>query len=209
MNTPQETMWRSSFGDQYTQRSPGDVEANKAFFSRIFHWPQQFGFQSIVELGAGEGNNLRALHALYPQAELAAVEINAYAAGRLPDCVELHIGSILEWEPERTWDLAFTKGVMIHINPEHLPMAYEALYRASQRWVLIAEYYNPTPVEVEYRGHKDLLFKRDFAGEMLDRYDDLILRDYGFVYHGDRHPQDDLTWFLLEKSLANPDLGLR
>jgi len=44
------------------------------------------------------------------------------------------------------------------------------------------------------------LFKRDFAGEMLDRFKDLELLDYGFVYHRDNNfPQDDLNWFLLRK----------
>ena len=64
----------------------------------------------------------------------------------------------------------------------------------------IAEYYNPTPVEVKYRGHDGRLFKRDFAGEMLDRFPDLKLVDYGFNYHRDHNfPQDDGNWFLLEK----------
>jgi spore coat polysaccharide biosynthesis protein SpsF len=55
-------------------------------------------------------------------------------------------------------------------------------------------------VEVPYRGNSGKLFKRDFAGEMLDRYSDLQLLDYGFGYHRDpQFPVDDITWFLLEK----------
>jgi len=74
------------------------------------------------------------------------------------------------------------------------------LYALSQRYILIAEYYNPVPVEVSYRGNSGKLFKRDFAGEMLDRYADLQLLDYGFGYHRDsQFPVDDITWFLLEK----------
>jgi hypothetical protein len=37
---------------------------------------------------------------------------------------------------------------------------------------------------------------------MLDRFPDLSLVEYGFVYHRDPFPQDDLTWFLLEKPQA-------
>ena len=78
--------------------------------------------------------------------------------------------------------------------------AYDILFRASKRYIMVCEYYNPTPVEVEYRGNKSVLFKRDFAGEMLDRYQNLQLLDYGFAYHRDAHfPQDDCTWFLMEK----------
>jgi spore coat polysaccharide biosynthesis protein SpsF len=61
------------------------------------------------------------------------------------------------------------------------------------------EYYNSSPVSIEYRGEIDRLFKRDFAGEMLEIYPDLKLIDYGFTYHRDFFPDDDTTWFLLEK----------
>lgn len=63
---------------------------------------------------------------------------------------------------------------------------------------MVAEYYNPTPVEVRYREQEGLMWKRDFAGELLDRYTDLRLVDYGFVWRRDAFPQDDVTWFLLE-----------
>ena len=58
------------------------------------------------------------------------------------------------------------KGVLIHINPDMLNNVYEKLYDSSDRYILVAEYYNPTPVNVSYRGYNDRLFKRDFAGEM-------------------------------------------
>jgi spore coat polysaccharide biosynthesis protein SpsF len=56
-------------------------------------------------------------------------------------------------------------------------------------------------VEIDYRGHSGKLFKRDFAGEMLDRFPDLKLVSYGFCYHRDEFPQDDSTWFLMEKQV--------
>ena len=64
---------------------------------------------------------------------------------------------------------------------------------------MVYEYYNPTPVSVEYRGHQDKLFKRDFAGELIDKFN-LKLIDYGFNYKRENYfPKDDATWFLLEK----------
>jgi spore coat polysaccharide biosynthesis protein SpsF len=92
------------------------------------------------------------------------------------------------------------KGVLIHINPEMLNTVYEKLYQASKRFILVCEYYNPSPVAIPYRGQTDRLFKRDFAGEMLEKYPDLCLVDYGFSYRRDpAFPQDDITWFLMEK----------
>jgi pseudaminic acid biosynthesis-associated methylase len=91
--------------------------------------------------------------------------------------------------------------VLIHINPDRLRSVYETLHKASSRLILVCEYYNPTPVAIPYRGHADRLFKRDFAGEMLDAFPDLRLVDYGFAYRRDpAFPQDDITWFLMEKA---------
>lgn len=90
--------------------------------------------------------------------------------------------------------------VLIHINPDYLPIVYDKLYETSRRYICVAEYYNPFPVEVLYRGNEEKLFKRDFAGELMDRHSDLVLVDYGFQYHRDNvFPLDDITWFLLEK----------
>ena len=111
--------------------------------------------------------------------------------------------SILDFKPDKAWDLVLSKGVLIHIDPDDLPKAYELMYNSSSRYLLICEYYNPTPINMEYRGHTGKLFKRDFAGELLDRYADLTLLDYGFSYRRDPNfPQDDLNWFLLEKKTA-------
>jgi spore coat polysaccharide biosynthesis protein SpsF len=202
-STEQEAFWEGSFGDEYTDRNrgPGLVAANMAFFSRALACTRNVG--RILELGSNIGLNLMALRHLLPGAQLSAVEINDKAASELranlPQ-VDLHVSSILDFQPRATWDLVFTKGVLIHIDPEKLPPVYDLMVRCSSRYVLVSEYYNPKPVEVTYRGHAGKLFKRDFAGEMLDRFPELSLIDYGFVYHRDpSFPQDDMTWFLMEK----------
>ena len=64
---------------------------------------------------------------------------------------------------------------------------------------MLCEYYNQIPIQIQYRGHDGVLFKRDFAGEMLEKYQDLKLLKYGFSYFRDDPMQDDITWFLLEK----------
>lgn len=204
--TEQESFWKGEFGDHYIERNRGiDQNAtNLALFSRIL--ARSHGITSALELGSNIGLNMRALRALMPKARLSAVEINDKAAGELkakmPD-VDVHVNSILEFEPKGTWDLVFTKGVLIHINPEKLPQVYDLMVRASSRYVMVSEYYNPAPVEVPYRGHAGKLFKRDFAGELMDRFPGLTLVDYGFVYHRDPNfPHDDMTWFLLEKRPA-------
>jgi len=201
--TEQEAFWEGDFGNQYTDRNRGAgwVAANSAFFSKVLSSTHHV--EGVLELGPNIGLNLMALRHLLPTAKLSGVEINEKAASELQfnlQDVDLHVSSILDFQTEATWDLVFTKGVLIHINPDKLPTVYELMYRASSRYLLVSEYYNPKPTEVTYRGHTGKLFKRDFAGEILDKFSDLSLIDYGFVYHRDPNfPQDDMTWFLMEK----------
>jgi pseudaminic acid biosynthesis-associated methylase len=201
--TAQEAVWAGEFGDDYTSRNQGDLQiaANVALFARILSRTE--AVHSAIEFGANVGLNLLAIRRLLPGVELAAVEINRTAVNQLESLggISVYGGSMLDFEGEVDADLALAKGVLIHINPEMLPRAYDVLFRAGRRYVCLAEYYNPVPVEVKYRGHEGILFKRDFCGEMLDRFHDLTLVDYGFVYHRDpQFPQDDLTWFLLAKN---------
>lgn len=200
--TPQEEFWAGEFGTDYASRNVGDrlIASNRHLFSRIFS--RTPAVESVLELGANIGLNLRAIRSLLPAAELDAVEINEAAAAELARWGEarVHHQSILEFEPLRQWDMALIKGVLIHIDPDQLPKAYDLLHAASRKFICICEYYNPTPVAVTYRGHGERLFKRDFAGEVLDRFPDLELMDYGFVYHrAPVFPLDDITWFLLAK----------
>jgi spore coat polysaccharide biosynthesis protein SpsF len=199
----QEALWAGSFGDDYIQRNDRNNPRwnSAAFFAR--NLSRTGGVRSILEFGPNVGSNLDSIHRLLPQVELHAVEINPTAAERLRGLgflAEVHQGSALDFQPARTYDLTFTKGVLIHMNPDDLPSMYDVMHAASSRYILLAEYYNPTPVAVPYRGHGNQLFKRDFAGEFLDRHPDTRLVDYGFAYRRDNtFPMDDFTWFLLEK----------
>ncbi len=200
--TEQEQFWAGEFGKEYANRNQGAdiVASNLAFFTKVI---QRCGsIDSVIEFGSNIGLNLVALQRLLPDATLSAIEINPESVEFLKQNVEgvaVFPQSILDFKPENQWDFVLSKGVLIHINPEELPSVYDLMYRSSKRLICVAEYYNPQPVEIPYRGHTGKLFKRDFAGELLDRFPDLTLVDYGFAYHRGSFPQDDLTWFLLEK----------
>lgn len=202
--TDQEEFWAGTFGSEYIQRNQGDalLASNLAFFSKALHAARDI--KSCIEFGANIGMNLQALKLLHPIFDASGIEINSQAARELAHVIppaNVHNASILEFEPVQVWDLVLIKGVLIHINPIQLPLVYDKLVQATGRYLLVAEYYNPVPVAIPYRGHQDRLFKRDFAGEILDRYPQMQLVDYGFVYRRDPNfPQDDITWFLMEKT---------
>lgn len=201
--TEQEKFWAEEFGNNYIERNQGDklLASNLNFFVKALK--QAGSISSCREFGANIGMNMKALKLLFPEIELKAIEINKEAAAELKKVVgEANVfnGSIFEANVEPKVQLSLIKGVLIHINPEMLPLVYEKLYESSSKYILIAEYYNPSPVTITYRGHQDRLFKRDFAGEFLKKFPDTELIDYGFAYRNDpAFPQDDITWFLIKK----------
>lgn len=201
--TDQEEFWAGSFGTEYIERNQGEklLASNLDFFAKAFRATREV--KTCIEFGANIGMNLKALQLLYPEQEQYGIEINQDAAAQLKQTIapeNVFTSSILDFEPEQKWDLALIKGVLIHLNPDILDSVYDKLVAATSRYLLVAEYYNPSPVAIPYRGHSDRLFKRDFAGEIMERHPEMKLVDYGFAYRRDpSFPQDDITWFLMEK----------
>lgn len=202
--TEQEGFWAGEFGNAYMERNsdPNRIARQVALFAKIL--ARTRGVRQVLEIGANIGHNILAIGQLLPECTFTCVEINNKALQklRLIPNVEVHAGSVLDYSPSdlSQHDLTLSAGVLIHINPDFLLEVYERLYKCSRKFICLIEYYNPTPVEVPYRGHAQRLFKRDFAGEILDKYTDLELIDYGFQYHRDYNfPSDDATWFLLRK----------
>jgi spore coat polysaccharide biosynthesis protein SpsF len=201
--TDQESFWAGEFGTEYIQRNKGDalLASNLDFFAKALRATR--GIKTCIEFGANIGMNIKALKLLYPALDQYGIEINTDAAIELAEVIppdHVYQKSILDFNPVQDWDLVLIKGVLIHINPDVLPYVYDKLVTSSGRYLLVAEYYNPAPVSINYRGHANRLFKRDFAGEIMDRHPQMQLIDYGFAYRRDPNfPQDDINWFLMEK----------
>jgi len=206
--TEQEKFWHEQFGDDYIDRNDDELLLSRKTgqFSKMLSRTQEI--DSIIEFGCNIGLNLFAIKRLIPGCEVSGIEINTKAAAALKnnyeliydDKINIYSQSILDFGIDYQRDIVLTSGVLIHINPDFLQDVYQRLYDASKKYILIAEYYSPTPIEVIYRGNKGKLFKRDFAGEILDKFNDLVLIDYGFIYHRDGiFPGDDITWFLIKK----------
>ena len=199
--TEQEGFWEGEFGDEYINRnySQSILRSNIALFNKILNAADPI--DSVIELGCNIGLNLRALQSINPAIQIKGYDINKKSVEIAREQIKgdiIHSTILQELEVNEPADLSFTKTVLIHINPQYLEGVYNNLHRLSKRYIVIAEYYNPTPVTVTYRGNEERLFKRDFAGEIIDKFGMKIV-DYGFAYHKDVNPQDDINWFLLEK----------
>ena len=198
MTTEQEEFWSGSFGDEYTDRN-NNINNNN-FFHRILN---NLKVNSLFEIGCNRGLNLRTIKTLYPTIELNGCEINKKAYDLLNSdniCHTLYNKSIFDCNSSSKYNLVFTKGVLIHINPDKLQEVYEKMYTMSNRYILICEYYSRNIEMIKYRDNDNKLFKRDFCGEIMTMFPTLKLIDYRFTYYRDPdYPQDDITWFLLEK----------
>ncbi|HIF20618.1 MAG TPA: methyltransferase domain-containing protein [Gemmatimonadetes bacterium] len=202
----QERIWRGEFGDAYVDRNAGPsphLAALTENWARILRATRGAPPTSILEVGANVGLNLRALRRL-TDAKLFALEPNAKALAALlaeglvpPENALDGLCSSIEL-PDRSVDLVFTSGVLIHIHPDDLPASCDSIHRVSRRYVVCIEYFSDKPEEVPYRKQTEALFKRDFGGYYLDRFPDLRVLDYGFAWKR-LTGLDNLTWWLFEK----------
>ena len=199
--------WRGAFGDAYIERNaatPERVRQRVAAFGQILSHLRAAPPESILEGGANLGLNLRALFEV-TLATLYAVEPNARARailvedGVVPD--ERVFDATLADLPlgDGAMDMVFTYCVLIHVPDEALEASCRELYRVARRYVLCLEYFSPTPVTVHYRGHDDLLFKRDYGGLWLDTFSDLEVIAYGFFWKRTTG-LDDVNWWLFHKT---------
>ena len=201
----QERFWESDFGDRYTERNRITPDSRRPFFAHVLAKMQ--GIASVCEFGANNGHNLLAIAAVDAKIELAGIEPNRSAYEKLHTLpgVDATLSSIQAYVPSRCYDLVFTCGVLIHVNPADLGTAYRKLYETSARYVLINEYFNPVPVELPYREHRDRLFKRDFGREFLEACEHrATVVDYGFLWQVLEPAWDNTTWWLFEKAGPAP-----
>ena len=196
MKTIQEKTWKGKFGVNYSIRNKG---IKKNFLRKIID--KKIKIKSVFEFGTNIGNNLDIIKSINKKTLTSGVEINQFASEIARKKGHKIINkSIFELEnAKKKFDLTMTIGVLIHVNPHQLKFIYKKLFEYSKKYILICEYFNDKPVTIKYRGKFNLLFKRDFAKEIKDKYN-LKIVDYGFVWSEDKnYNMDNYNWFLLKK----------
>lgn len=198
--------WAGDFGDEYTRRNLADAQALRdrlkmwAVMGRAFAGDPP---KSILEVGCNLGINLRVLPSLW-DAQLHAIEPNPTARERIvaesvlpAERLYAGFGDSIPL-PDGAVDLAFTSGVLIHVDPAQLPATMDEIHRVSSKYILCSEYFSPKPETITYQGRQGLLFKNDFGGLYMDRFPDLELLDYGFFWKRVAGG-DNATWWLFKK----------
>ena len=150
---------------------------------------------SILEVGANIGLNLDVLEVL-SHARLIGLEPNDKARAEIKFRSINGSGEKIPLE-DSSIEMVFTCGVLIHIPPVNLKKVCDEIYRVSSKYIVCIEYFSDKMEIVNYRGKKDLLWKRDFGKYWSDNYS-LSLVDYGFFWK-EATGLDNLTYFIFEK----------
>ena len=205
--TFQSALWRGDFGNDYIGRNPAsaaNVQAAAMLWAQILLRMKGAPPRSILEVGANVGINLVALRAL-SGAELFAVEPNDQARRGLAEASIVPQANLLDGVAssirlaDRSIDLVFTRGVLIHIHPDDLLASCREMHRVAKRYIVSIEYFSANAEELTYRNQANALFKRDFGAFWLDNFPDLRVLDYGFAWQR-LTGLDNLTWWAFEKS---------
>lgn len=199
--------WSGEFGRDYIARNPVSKESSGQAETAFRRMLETAGItretKSVLEVGANVGINLSALRRILPDARIAAVEPNPTACEALrqsPSKIEVHEASAYKLPFEdKSFDLVFTNGVLIHIPPDKLATAVSEICRVSKTFVLCSEYFSHKPEEIAYHGRQGLLWKRDFGSFYLDTVPGLKVRSYGFLWQRELPLFDDLNWWVFEK----------
>lgn len=207
METEQLKFWRGTFGQGYIPRNDAtavNITSRIALWARIFQTLHPLEIKSLLEVGSNIGLNLRALRNLI-EADFYAIEPFEEAFKKLlADGVVANDKAYntsafdMDMFQDDQIDLVFTSCVLIHIAPEDLKKATDNVVRIARKYVVCIEYFSDKEEQIEYRGYKGFLFKRDFGGFYLDNYPNLQLRDYGFAWRR-ATTLDNFTWWLFEK----------
>lgn len=199
----QEKFWSKDYAEDYIRKNSSfDLEMGIKAWAKMLN--RISNIKSILECGSNIGRNINFLNHLLPEADKSVIEISKFAFDYVTKQYKIKNafnGPITEANfPENSFDLAFTSGVMVHIHPDDLLYNMKKLFEFSSKYILIVEYFNRTPVMIEYQGQKNKLFKRDFGRLFIENFNVGIV-DYGFLwgYEYDYAGFDDGTWWLFEK----------
>ncbi|MBN8675920.1 MAG: hypothetical protein J0L56_17435 [Chitinophagales bacterium] len=199
----QQKFWKEEYASSYIEKN-SDFD----FDMGVQGWKEMLKkagpVHSFLECGSNIGRNIGFLSAIYPAAKKSLIELSPAAYGIVtnrykPD--SSFNGPIVDSNfPPGSFDLVYTIGVLIHIHPDDLLANMKKMFEYSSKYILIGEYFNRTPVMIEYQGEADKLFKRDFGKLFIENFP-VKLVDYGFLWGHlyDNAGFDDITFWLFEK----------
>jgi pseudaminic acid biosynthesis-associated methylase len=213
MKTEQTNFWESDFGKEYTDRNTFTHEGlNNYYLTNYGITKDKLNEEflgtldktiRILEVGCNIGMQLNALQKM-GFTNLTGIELQAYAvekAKQLTKGINIIQGSGFEIGFEdNSFDLVYTHGVLIHINPKDLPKIMSEMIRVSSKYIWGFEYYNDEIKQIPYRGHDGFMWKGDYCGLFQDQNANLkIVKKDLYPYITEQNKGNTDCMYLLSK----------
>lgn len=195
-----EQLWAGDFGNDYVDRNLAAYERRGEFWLPLI---DELAPDNVLEIGCNVGGNLQWIAQRVDPSRIVGIDVNAKALRmleeRVPGVRAMHAPARDLPFGDRSIDLVFTMGVLIHQPNETLEKVMSEMVRVSRRYVFCAEYYDAETVEVPYRGHEGALFRRDYGGLFQELFPtELTLIGEGYLGEDDGYDRD--TWWLFERA---------
>jgi len=162
--------YNSELWNEYTEENEGLIQEDLCKF--IYHVSLSLGAKKILEAGCNIGNNLNGFPT---NLEIFGLDMNENALkkaiSKYPS-FKFKKGSLTKIPyPDNYFDVVFTRGVLIHINPSDIENATKELVRVTKKWIFNLEYFGEDNKMIKWKRGNDLLWYRD----MEKRWNDLGL----------------------------------
>jgi len=184
--TKQMEKWSGDFGKDYTDRNVFSLEELDALYKSKYgvtrtELNQRFleGMDRsirVLEVGSNVGNQLLCLQSM-GFVNLYGIELQSYAvelSKARTKRINIIEGSAFDIPyKDGYFDLVFTSGVLIHISPSDIIRALREIFRCTREYIWGFEYCADEHTEITYRGHKELLWKANYAKLYLEQFEEL------------------------------------
>ncbi|MEO8206165.1 MAG: pseudaminic acid biosynthesis-associated methylase [Chthoniobacterales bacterium] len=193
--------WQGEFGTTYTDRNSVDWKLRVPAFKKIL---EGLDLSTVLEVGCNRGHNLVSLASfLSEETEIFGIEPNCHArklARKTSDRISAIRGTAYDIPfLDGFFDLVFTVGVLIHVPLTELPRALKNMGRVSGKYLLSLEYFAEEETIIPYRGHDDLLWKRNFKKHYEEAMPGLRLIKSGDLDEKDGFDSVPVRFWLFEK----------
>ena len=209
----QSQAWASEFGKEYTDRNMLTIEGIDVLYetrygiSRSDMNHQFLGYMDrnirILEVGSNIGLQLQFLQKAGFK-NLYGIEISPYAV-ELSKSLTKNVNIIQGYAQDipfkdNYFDVVFTSGVLIHINPDEVQDIMREMYRCTMSFIWGFEYFSYDIQPIKYRGSKettDLLWKANFRRMFCELFPRLaLIKETHFKYL--QNENEDVMYLLVK-----------
>ena len=186
-NLQQRKFWSGKQGEEYMNRNMTLENVNKRYVEQLGisvegilseFFSDIHRDSEILEFGCSVGLNLEGLKNMGFK-KLSGVEINEkvckLAKEKNPD-FNIFNNSIENFQTDKKYDLVFTSGVLIHINPKSINSILEKILDISKKYIWGLEYFSDEISEVSYRLSPNTCWKQNFPQRFLEINSKLVCK---------------------------------